>query len=483
MSKGIYLSVCVLGIFIASACQYQRPGQTPPSDTGDADTSTIQTPTDTLVNSGDTAATQINLYLENSGSMNGYVAGNTDFKNALSDLLVLLKYHYGEENIQLHFINTAIYPFFPYSDITQVPYQLSPKSIAVGNTGSSDLNHIFNQILKQTDTHTISILLSDAIYSIQGSDTETLLNFQKSKTKDAFLSSSKRGFQPVTTIVKLSSIFWGNYWDKNNKKTMLRDKPRPYYLCITGSAERMQDFNDNIPLESGKVQGFQHKYVMTSKDFSQNNYYSILTASFNHGRFKPIRTMSTGSYVRGIEDVEISRRSADPFSFAIAVDLSAIPVEEAYKTNPENYEILEGEYEIAAISPIDKKDIHPSDWIRIQAAKATHIIQVQATSGVYSDLNLAIKKQIPQWVYQTDTEDDTDIASVMDKTFGFKYLIEGINEAYETVAQQKDYYFEIHLPIRKSTESNTGKAFLIVLLVCVAGAVGFMILKNRNRNR
>ena len=480
MSKGYYLIVCIIGLFSLTACQYQRAenNQQAPTDTQQLSTAV---PTDSLETPKDTLATQIHIYLENSGSMNGYVAGNTDFKDALSDLLVLLKYHYGEENIQLHFINTEIYPFFSYTDITQIPYKLSPKSIAIGDTGSSDLNQIFNQILEKTDTHTISILLSDAIYSIQGSDTEALLNFQKSKTKDAFLSSSKRGFDPVTTIVQLQSVFWGNYWDKNNNKTMLRDAIRPYYLCITGPADRMQDFNANIPLEKEKVQGFQHKYVLSSRDFSQNNYYSVLTASFNHGRFKPIRTLSTSTYVRGIEDVEINRRSADPFGFAIAVDLSSIPAENSYKMNPDNYEIRAGDYQIEAIIPIDKKDIHPSDWIRIQAANATHIIQIQAKSGVYTDLDLALKKVIPQWVYHTDTDDDSNIQAVLDKTFGLKYMIEGISEAYETVSQKKDYYFEIQVPIGKSTPSNTGRAFFIVLILGVLGGLGFMVIKNRNR--
>src|SRR5690606_1551193 len=43
--------------------------------------------------------TKIHLYIENSGSMNGYVNGNTAFKNMLGDLLVNLKYEFGAHNI------------------------------------------------------------------------------------------------------------------------------------------------------------------------------------------------------------------------------------------------------------------------------------------------------------------------------------------------------------------------------------------------
>src|SRR5690554_1127309 len=78
--------------------------------------------------------TKVNLYIENSGSMNGYVNGNTTFKNALGDLLVYLKYEFGEQNIRLHFINDTIHPITFERDITQFAASLSPETMRVGNT-------------------------------------------------------------------------------------------------------------------------------------------------------------------------------------------------------------------------------------------------------------------------------------------------------------------------------------------------------------
>lgn len=461
-----------IAISCMAACQYQRPTSTAPA---------THTPLNDTIAHVDSLPTQVHIYIENSGSMNGYVNGNTAFKNALSDLLVTLKYRYGEKNLHLFYINSAIYPIPVQGDITQFAQHLTPQSIRVGNTASSDLNHIFNQILEKTDRHTISLLLSDCIYSIQGENTAELLNFQKSQTRDAYLSKSKEGLEPVTALVKLSSAFYGTYWDKNNQTTYLAGQSRPYYLSITGSADRMADFHQNIPLNKETLEGYQHEYILTSEDFSDDHYYSILTASFQQGRFKPMRSQSSADYVRGIKDVAINPRSTEPFRFAIAVDLSHIPVEEAYKTNPAHYTITEGDYAIREIIPVNKSDIHPSDWIRIQQAHATHIIQIQANSQVYSDLRLALKKQIPQWVYQTDTENDSDILATEGQTFGFKYLVEGIAEAYAITARQKDSYFEIDIPIRKAAQSYIGKGFLIVLIVGVALALGFMVVKNRNR--
>ena len=50
------------------------------------------------------SATHVNIYIENSGSMNGYINGNTQFKTAIQDLLVLLKYEF-DERINIYFIN------------------------------------------------------------------------------------------------------------------------------------------------------------------------------------------------------------------------------------------------------------------------------------------------------------------------------------------------------------------------------------------
>jgi hypothetical protein len=420
--------------------------------------------------------TKLNLYIENSGSMNGYVNGNTTFKNALGDLLVYLKYEFGEHNIHLHFINDTIHPVKFDRDITQFAASLSPETMRVGNTASSDLNLIFNTILQNTDAGTVSILFSDLIYSIQGSNTEQLLNYQKSQTKDAFLSKARQGDNLQTAIVQLSSSFNGTYWDKNNATTPLRNVERPWYMTVTGEAERVADFNRKIDVE--KMAGFENKFTLTTDDFSEDNYFSVLTNTYNEGRFKPIRSMSAYDFVRGIEDVEVGRGGA-PFRFAVAVDLSRIPVSEPYKTSRANFEVLEGNYRIDTIFAIAKKDIQPSDWVRIESAGATHIVLVEAEGQSFSDLTIAMKKQIPEWVYRTDTEDDRDVEASLTKTFGFKYLVEGVSEAYETLSDKKDYYFELEVPVRKASASNTGKIIVVLLILATIAGLLYTYLKRK----
>ena len=281
----------------------------------------------------------VNVYIENSGSMNGYINGNTEFKAAIQDLLVLLKYEYDEENIKLYFINSGIYPTNIDNDLAGFAGALNAKSFRVGETASSNLNNVFKQVLDKTSKDTLSILVSDCIYSIKGGKTEDLLSDQKSLTKDAFLTKSKEKLNLTTSITKLSSQFNGNYWDKNDKATMLSNKQRPYYIIAMGGKRAMNHFNAKIPFSKDKVAGYEDTYTMSFSDNSKLNYYSVIATTHDAGSYKANREYAQDNAITGIEDVAGDSRNDNDFAFSVAVDMAKIPVTEAYITNKANYTI------------------------------------------------------------------------------------------------------------------------------------------------
>jgi hypothetical protein len=392
----------------------------------------------------------VNIYIENSGSMNGYVNGNTQFKGAIRDLLVMLKYYYGEKNINIHFINSDIYPTQIHGDIVTFSKTLNTKSFKIGNTFSSNLNNIFNQILNKTTSNTISILLSDCIYSIQGSKTEDLLSDQKSLTKDAFLTKFKSKERLATSIVKLTSEFNGTYYDKDNKKTQLSGQLRPYYITVMATDKAMTSFNENIKLVKGKVEGFENKYNLTLNNYSQGIYFSVINTNEDSGRYKPDKKYLEIGSIKGIEDVSVKDRNSSNFIFSIAIDLSLLPIERSYGLNKNNYKITGNNYKIRAIYPYDENKLSPSSQLMIAKAsvKPTYIIVFESTAANFTNLTFTLKKQIPQWVYETNTNDDINASQNGNKTFGIKYLIEGINEAYETESKNNDY-LELTINIKK----------------------------------
>lgn len=394
----------------------------------------------------------INVYIENSGSMDGYINGNTEFKGAIRDLLVLLKHYYGNaNNIKVHFINSQIRETDTEADLAMFSQNINAQWSAEGeNRSSSNLNNIFKQILEKTDSSSISILFSDCIYSIDGQDAEGLLSDQKSLTKDAFLSHWRaNSIALATTIVKMKSKFTGTYYDKNNKKTTLSELQRPYYICIIAGKNVIDDFNNKIPLQQGSIEGFDNKYIISSDAAADSIYYSILLSSYNEGRFKPQRNRNSGNYIHGIEDIKLNNRSGQPFAFAVAVDMKNVPVENDYLLNPYNYVLSNQNFIVKEIVKVDQEKINPSDWVKISNENPTHIIVLEATGTAFNNITIALKKQAPQWIEQSNIIDDSNILENLDKTFGIKYLIRGIAEAYETLYPDDKNYFELNLKINK----------------------------------
>ena len=74
--------------------------------------------------------------------------------------------------------------------------------------------------------------------------------------------------------------------------------------------------------------------------------------------------------------------------------------------------------------------------------KATHVLVFSTQGNNLNDLQVALKKQTPAWVQQTSSTNDTAIKqdqAEQDKTFGFRYLVAGVEEAYWNVFGREAY--------------------------------------------
>ena len=402
-------------------------------------------------------APTVNVYIEGSGSIDAYTKGITDFKDVLGNLLVKLKFYYDEEKLHV---------FWIYNDrkeklqITEAAIDanlidfanninIDLKKLNRGN--NTDLNNIFREIVqRRTDTNTISILFSDCIYSIGKGGVIDMVNNGKNLTMDAFLSSSKeKPFKLSSTIFRMKSEFDGWYYPYTSDGDKYEySKERPYYICVFANQDILDDFNKKIKIELEKSKGYEDKYVLSSEN-SNNIYYSVLQSSFTEGRFKPLRSVSSNNYIRGIEKVELPR-GIQQLILAVAVDFGKIQMlaDSSYIANPKNYEVTTANFDVEKILPIIKNEINPIDWNTISNDNPTHIIILKAKSRAVSEVSFVLKKQIPQWITEKNIEDDTKKEILSDKTFGLKYWVEGIAEAYKTIYPNDRNYFECTIPIK-----------------------------------
>lgn len=107
----------------------------------------------------------INVYIENSGSMDGYVKGQTEFEHIVYNYLVDLKQIRVAKALNLNYINSSILP--QQDDINDFIEKLEPSSFQKkgGNRGTSDIALMIKDILAATNDSTVSIFISDCIFS------------------------------------------------------------------------------------------------------------------------------------------------------------------------------------------------------------------------------------------------------------------------------------------------------------------------------
>ena len=417
----------------------------------------------------------VNVYIENSGSMDGFVNGFTEFKGDIGKLLVDLKYHYGNDNVHIYFIRndkpigkgqeeelqvkewkdskTDIADFAKAIDLTWK----EDKSYRGSNT---NLNNIFRRILDSTDRNTISILVSDCIYSIGNGETIQQLNAAKNTTYDAFLMASKRnGGYLATTVVKMKSFFNGKYYpftgDRNAFKII---GELPYYICVISNQDNLADFNKDIKIQ--KLDGFDNKYVIDKGSVDSLYYATLGSQKLRKGG--SYRTIKKDNY-HSFENVSFggsscSHSEKQELEFAVAIDMKRIDVDVNYLLDTSNYVLSNNLFRVKEVCDKNKKkqDIYPAEWDRIKDS-SSHIIVLQATETIFSipkkdglSVKIGLKKQMPQWIEECNTLDDTSVKKLEGrKSFGLKYWIEGIAEAYEKMYAKDKNYFEIEIKIKK----------------------------------
>ncbi len=387
---------------------------------------------------------QVNVYIENSLSMNGYIIGDTEFKTDIRELLTRLNHYYGKR-INLYYINSDVYPIIT-SDNLDFITNLNANTFKKGNIFDSDLNKIFKQILGRTSRNTLSILISDCIYSVQGN--ASALSVQKTGIENHFLEKSRNGIKVSSEIIKLNSQFTGTYYDKNNGRHRLRAEMRPFYILAMGSDIVLSDLNTKIPFNDGKMSRYSNKLILTSNNFSDKVYYTLLKTTADVGRYSYIKDFSTKNSKKGIEDIDTRGRN---FEFSVGVDFSTIPVESSYVCDTNNYKIVQGNYKIKKITEVNsatEKNITPQAKVILGSNKITHYITFVAKSNGQSDLECVLKNKIPSWVYQTNTMDDTAKMNDNNRTFGFQYLVEGISEANKLINPNSQNIFDFNIKIK-----------------------------------
>ncbi|MFZ0282612.1 MAG: hypothetical protein WAL29_13260 [Bacteroidales bacterium] len=357
------------------------------------------------------------FFIENSGSMFGYVNQANEFKNSLVGLAYLPEFDRTEKSF--YFINGTSNPVknsrinisYIGDDPDLFKNKLDQKSFNTGDVRFSDLNKMFEIALDSAEGNRISVLVSDCIYDVGAEkDPLTALKIEIQKTQQSF--RNKLGNNNIQTlIIKAYSRFDGLYhYASKGGSERIQNEERPFYIIFFGKTRLLNKVLTEQSVAS-KIEGpFETARFFLNDE--KEIFYQIVPSIGLKGDFKPD--------FKDKHKLINARPLKNEFQFAIATDFRSLPFSDRYLTSTANYECPYSNFNVVKVEKITKS---------IPGVEGTHLITVFTDKNPVGNLEIVLKNLTPAWVMETDTDNEDNIDS--SHTFGFRQLIDAIGEAYE----------------------------------------------------
>ncbi len=367
-----------------------------------------------------------NIYVENSASMFGYMEGNTQFREALMSLSSTLE-DKGMKNTYF-FINDK--PYSLGNSFRQFIDAFNPATARKhGKTDASVLDAMLETIVQDViKTGNTAVFASDFIFAIPaGKKLDAELLNAKFRIKSIFDKLQKAGDYGVL-VLRLQSSFNGTYFDYQNKRTVLNDERRPFYIWIIGKNALLQTFESQF--QTATLAGYENSVLFYLPSNQEKRYLSLLPQTETLGNFTRSRD-AQGAAVGELTGVTGDERKDGMIQFAAIADLSRLPINEKDLLATDNYQVESNlDLSIVKILPISQLSFHKND--ERYKGTATHAFIFTTRSKVKDrhEIKLRLLQKMPAWIELQHSSDDSQIKQQLPRTFGLKFLLSGLAEAY-----------------------------------------------------
>lgn len=350
----------------------------------------------------------LRVYIENSGSMDGYMSNGAQLKDAIFDYVSDLNGY--TEKTELYYINSKTIPFV--GNVEHYVKTMTPATFkkAGGNLSNSDIGTMIGTVLNNMNDSTVCMFISDCILDLPAADAQKFLNNCRISIKNAINEGRKRIPNLGVEVLKMTSDFNGKYFYQNGLVENLIDVKRPYYIWIFGDSNVLANLNSEVPFSGLKKYGFEDLVSFTKK---VNVPYDIKNKAITSPVINPIK----GNYIA-----------------TIRADFRATLHPEIEIQNPSNYSFNNPSLLIETIQPITAKDSYYTHFITIVIPKGVKIAQ---------DNLIFNAPKIPNWVSESNDETGQDIKSNLTKTTGIKHIIEGVADSYKKDNISTNFKFTI----------------------------------------
>lgn len=351
-------------------------------------------------NSASAEPCTLKVYVENSGSMNGYMHAGTQLTDVLYDYVSLLGT--SVDTVELNYLNSEVVAY-PH-DLKHFIETLTPAAFRAvkGNKSNSDIAQMLDTILSRTDANTISLFVSDCILDVKQGATANYLVNRQIDIRNTFRKKLNQQHDLATVVLPLTSTFTGYYYYDRGSE-YLQEAGRPYYLWLIGPQSLLARCNRLHPWSN----------LLTDKQ-------RFLTFVTPVAEIPYTITNQFGKTTAGRCVCRPDRRGR--YQFQLQADLSGTLQDDGLLLNPTYYRKAGQLLQIDAIRPI--QDTH---------SPYTHILTLSVAENVtpYGEkIELGVAP-FPAWVEEINDDSGADIQSHMTKTTGIKYILQGVDEAYK----------------------------------------------------
>ena len=359
----------------------------------------------------------VNVFVENSGSMDGYVKGVTEFEQAVYSYISDIKINESVcSAMKLYYINSK--KLQQPDNVRDFIEKLEPATFKLkgGDRKTTDLSNVIGDVIKDQSEDEINILVSDCVFSPgRGKNAHEYLVNQQIGIKGHVANKLKENPEFAAIVYQLESDFDGRYFNCFDAPTVIKAK-RPFYILIFGERSRVQALVNKVPISKIKGSGVLNSYCIANTNIQPD--YGIMVMP-KIGSFQPDPLNPRTS----IKKAKVDKRNPSmPFCLSIGVDFSSLLLEDAYICDANNYTVNNKAYNVSVTGNNTANTSY------------THIIKLSLNNPIISKGNIVISlgKNKSTWAEQMTDELGEDIFAdgAMEKTFGLKYLVDGIFDAY-----------------------------------------------------
>ena len=407
MNKSVLASLSIFVLMVILLCTNVKPGY------AESDKSKPKSLAEVKTGNMDTSAVKsqkmkpsVHVFMENSGSMYGYIQSNSKFDSnlpfvkAVGGMLVnIINTEFTDlTNLHVYYINTK--PFEQKCSVSSFIQNLNVHNAHTwGNGATTMLSTLLDTTFNYAGKNSLAVFVSDCIFSPkQGVSASSLLTSEEMNI--VTMMAKHKGC--AVLIYQLHSNFSGKYYDCLNRPHNFNGM-RPYYVIVAGSRALIRRFYSKVKLDGG----YTHVFGIFPAPKSVK-YNAHITAGSGQVDNATILSKCRAD------------KQSKKFAFSVDVDFSNFPISNKVLLDPKNYAVSNGHYKISGIT-------------KSRMPGKTHSIKLvydNVSTISPGNIQIELKQQIPTWVSESSTMDDRlwD-ESQYDKTFGFENMVKALYKA------------------------------------------------------